>query len=76
MGCRLLIIGSVTYASKARAVLNDRGIASKIQKVSRVKALGGCGYALRVSDNSAAVAERFLNLAGIKVVDNTECEAV
>lgn len=75
MGCRLLILGSVTYASKARAVLNDKGIVSKIQKVSRVKSIGGCGYALRVPENSAAAAERFLNLAGIRVMGNTECEA-
>ncbi len=46
----LIAVSSITYAMKAKKLLNDRGFYCEIQRTP--KNLGsGCGYSIRVRDN-------------------------
>ncbi len=75
MDCEFLIVSSITYAMKAKAELENRGIACKVEKIKNVAALGGCGYGVKVSRGLSTAARRFLTIAGIKVIDTVDCEA-
>lgn len=75
MDCEFLIVSSITYAMKAKAELESRGIACKVEKIKNVAALGGCGYGVKVSKGLSNAAKRFLTIAGIKVIDTVDCEA-
>ena len=75
MDCRYLIVSSVTYAMKAKDVLKKQGISSKIEKIKNISKLNGCGYGVKVSEHDLHVALRFLNIAGITIIDISDCEA-
>ena len=75
MDCEFLIVSSITYAMKAKAELESRGIACKVEKIKNVASLGGCGYGVKVSRGLSTAARRFLSIAGIKVIDTVDCEA-
>ena len=74
MDCRIIVVSSITYAFKAKDILDSRGINSKVEKIKKVAALNGCGYGLRIAENNVKNAVRFLNYSGIKTVDIIECE--
>ena len=75
MNCEFLIVSSITYALKAKSELEGHGIVCKVEKIKNVAALGGCGYVIRVSSDTAALARRYMNLAGIRVITSMDCEA-
>ncbi len=75
MDCEFLIVSSITYAMKGKNELEAHGILCKIEKLRHVKSLGGCGYGLRVNRSDSALARRYLNLAGIRVISVVDCEA-
>ena len=75
MDCEFLIVSSITYALKAKSELESHGIVCKVEKIKNVAALGGCGHGLKVSKSISNTARRYLNLAGIKVVDTVDCGA-
>ena len=76
MGCKYIIVGSVTYAMKSKEVLDNQGIYCKIERIKKAGNYNGCGFALKVDSLNAVNAVRFLNIAGIKVLDTTDCEAI
>ena len=75
MNCDFLIVSSVTYGLKAKAELEKNGISAKVEKIKNVAALGGCGYGVKVSKELSGLARRYLNLAGIRVVEMMDCGA-
>ena len=75
MNCEFLIVSSITYALKAKSELEGHGIVCKVEKIKNVAALGGCGYGIRVSSDTAALARRYMNRAGIRVITSMDCEA-
>lgn len=75
MDCKYIIVSSVTYAMKAKNELDSRGIFSKIEKIKKIQKLNGCGYGLKISYRDTEIAARYLNLAGIKIIDIIDCEA-
>ena len=75
MGCKYIIVSSVTYAMKAKSEIDSHGIKSKVEKIKNVKKLGGCGYGLKLSNDDVSVAARYLTISGIKIVDIIDCEA-
>lgn len=75
MKCKYLIVNSVTYAMKAKAVLKSRGIDCKVEKVKNVPVLNGCGYGLKINEGVVGIASRYVGLSGIKIVDIIDCEA-
>ena len=74
MSCKYIIVGSVTYAIKSKEILENRGINVKIEKIKKVHALKGCGFGLKVDSAKSATAARFLNTAGINILDIIDCE--
>ena len=63
-----LIVSSITYALKSKSLLEARGIAASVEKIKNVKALGGCGYGVRVRSVMADAAAKILAANGIHVV--------
>lgn len=54
MGKYLIAMTSITYAMKAKALLNDRRLYCEIQRTPH--SIGsGCGYSLRVRDDPAKI---------------------
>lgn len=74
MDCVFLIVSSITYALKAKSELESHGIACKVEKIKNVAALGGCGYGIKVSKDHAAMARRYMNIIGIRIVETSDCE--
>ena len=75
MDCKIFVLSSVTYAFKAKSILESRGIISKIEKVKNVAAIGGCGYGVKVNEDDYKNAQRFLAVSGIKIIEISDCEA-
>ena len=75
MKCKYLIVSSITYAVKARDVLEIKGIASKIEKIKNVKSLNGCGFGLKLASAEVGIALKYMNASGIKIIDIIDCEA-
>lgn len=69
----LLIVGSVTYAMKARDILHTNGFSAYMERTKRTKEFG-CGYGLYVPKR-ADEAERLLVGRGIKILARVSREA-
>ncbi|MDE6148765.1 MAG: DUF3343 domain-containing protein [Ruminococcus sp.] len=50
MGKTLITMTSITYAMKAKAILNNRKIYCEIEKTPK-NVGSGCGYSIRIKDN-------------------------
>lgn len=72
--CFLIALSSITYANKAKILLRDRGIQSKISHTT--KGINGCGYSLRIEDTPSSKAVQILSKAGIPVQNVKRCDAV
>ena len=75
MKCKYLIVSSITYAMKAKGVLEKNGIFCKIEKIKNIQSLKGCGFGLKVASDLSVSALRYVNFAGINVLDVIDCEA-
>ncbi|MBO5577166.1 MAG: DUF3343 domain-containing protein [Ruminococcus sp.] len=51
----LITMTSVTYAMKAKKLLNAMGIYCEIERTPKIKG-SGCGYSIRVKDPAAVTA--------------------
>lgn len=54
-------VGSVTYALKAKQVLQQNGISASVRKTPSAKSNEGCGYAVvveRTPENVGAILQR------------------
>jgi len=68
MGKELIMVSSITYAYKARDLLNSYGIKAYIQRIPAEYRTNGCGYGVRVSGDAQDIAQ-LLGKNGIKVRD-------
>lgn len=69
MGKPLIMVSSVTYAMKAKQILNSFGIRSEIERTKDMKK--GCGYSLYVPKNTDE-AEKILRENNIKILGRAE----
>ena len=64
---KLILVPSVTYAMKAKSILDKYSIRSFVERTPKNLAISSCGYCLFVPDN-AQKAERLLRQSGIRVL--------
>ncbi len=67
MGKPLIIVGSITYAMKARDILNKVGIISNVVRTPRKYVTGSCNYSLNIKGD-VNIASETLEKNGIKVI--------
>ena len=73
MNRELILLPSVTYAMKAKGILDKHNIRSYIQRTPRSVAVKSCGYCVFVPKR-ADEAERILRSSGIRIVGRAERE--
>jgi len=73
MECVFLVVSSITYALKAKAVFEDYSIACRIEKIRNVAVLKGCGYGIRISRSDKSRSLALLRREGLRVVDIIDC---
>lgn len=66
MGKPLIVIGSITYAMKAKSILSSHGFNANIVRTPKGSKVGGCGYSIYVKDKIDEAIE-ILNEHGIRV---------
>ena len=69
MNTKYLIFSSVTYALRSMTLLKRYGIYSRLEKITNVSAIGGCGYALAVNGDTLDAAVSIITGEGIRVID-------
>lgn len=67
MNNELILLPSVTYAMKAKSILEKYKIRSYIQRTPRNTPIKACGYCLFVPDNTEE-AEYLLRKSGVRVL--------
>lgn len=73
MNCLFLVVSSVTFAFKAKNVLEKAGIPGKVEKLRDITVAGGCGYGVKIDAQYQNAAARALKRQNIKVIDVLEC---
>lgn len=73
MGKPVILLSSVTYAMKARELLQRQGIKAYVERIPP-SGSSGCGYGIYVP-KGADEAEGILREHGIKILGRTEQEA-
>ncbi len=69
MTYNILIFSSVTYALKARGVLEREGIKAKLEKLKKNQILHGCGYGLKIKNSDVLTSRGICEREGIKIID-------
>lgn len=64
----IIKVGSVTFALKAKDILQNRGIRAQIKKTSNPSKGEGCGYSVVVPDATESVIG-ILRLSGIEILE-------
>lgn len=75
MSKQLILLPSVTYAMKAKAILDQYKIRAYIQRTPKHVGVKSCGYCLFVL-NDADRAEALLRKNGIRVLGRAEREEI
>lgn len=70
---QLILVPSVTYAMKAKSILDKYYIKSYIQRTPKNVGVRSCGYCLFVPEESDE-AERLLRQNGVRVLGRAERE--
>ncbi|MBQ6336198.1 MAG: DUF3343 domain-containing protein [Ruminococcus sp.] len=73
MDLQLILLPSVTYAMKAKNILDRHHIRSFIQRTPKNAAVRSCGYCLFVPERTDE-AERLLRKSGVRVLGRAERE--
>ena len=71
MNNELILLPSVTYAMKAKSILDKYNIRSYIQRTPKSVKISSCGYCLFVP-NDTDRAERLLRESGVRVIGRGE----
>ena len=71
MGKNLILVNSITSASKGKKLLAENGISANVVRNTFHDSSNGCGYALSVRVD-ALTAQSILMQGGIKVIDIIE----
>lgn len=61
------VIGSMTGALRAQALLAEAAIRASVVKISSAKTTGGCAYGVEFSCTQGAIVRTVLEQAGIRV---------
>lgn len=61
----IVTVGAVTYAIKARRLLKNSGVPSRLVKVSSERSLGGCTHGIEISEEDLYTAASVLRGNGI-----------
>ena len=69
----LILVPSVTYAMKAKSILDQYQIRSYIQRTPKNTGVKSCGYCLFVP-NRADEAEKILREKGVRILGRAERE--
>ena len=75
MNQELILLPSVTYAMKAKSILDKQSIRSFLQRTPKNTGIKSCGYCLFVP-HRADEAERILRDRGIRVLGRAARDAV
>ncbi len=67
----IIVLTSMTYATKAQELLKKHGISSCITRNSQIKQIRGCGYGLQIKAELLPQAEEILSENGIKIAGKT-----
>ena len=67
----LILLPSVTYAMKAKSILDKASIRSYIQRTPPHTGIKSCGYSLFVPDRTEE-AEKILRKSGVRVLGRAE----
>ena len=71
----LILLPSVTYAMKAKSILDQYKIRSYIQRTPKSVSIKSCGYCLYVPDKTDE-AEKLLREKGIRILGRAEREGL
>ena len=71
---KLILFRSLTYAQRAVHLLRRAGISGRIVRTPQVLAGGGCGYAVRLSESTAAFALEVLQKERFPIVRVYSCD--
>ncbi len=71
----LILVPSVTYAMKAKSILDQYNIRSFIQRTPKNTGIKSCGYCLFVP-NEADKAELLLRKKGVRILGRAEREEI
>ena len=74
MDCKFLVVSSVTFAFKAKNILEEAGLSCKVEKIKDIATFGGCGYGVRIDAGYASAAVKALRRSNIKVIEVIDCE--
>ncbi len=72
---RILVLTSVTYAMKAKELLQKERIPSSLTRESAIRAIRSCGYGVKLDAEDAPRAEVILSRAGIRVLGIADASA-
>ena len=73
MNQELILLPSVTYAMKAKSILDKHNVRSYIQRTPKSVRIKSCGYCLFIP-HRADEAERILRESGVRVLGRAERE--
>lgn len=65
---QILVLTSITYAMKAKELLEQERIPSSLTRESAIKRIRSCGYGVRVRQGDASRAEALLRQADIRIL--------
>ncbi len=71
MGKSFIVVSSITYAMKAKQLLGNYGIKSKVIRTPKHNQNQSCTYSLFIPKKTDE-AERILKENGIKIIERTE----
>jgi len=68
----ILVFSSITYALKARDLLSRASISSELIRSPRVREIRGCGYGLKLQNDSVESAKTICSASGIRILSTLE----
>lgn len=71
---KIIIVGSITNAYRARDILNSKGMNAYIQRVSSTSAKRGCGYGIFTKNGNINDVIDILSNNGIKIQEVLELD--
>lgn len=75
MNNELILLPSVTYAMKAKNILDKHNIRSYLQRTPKHASIRSCGYCLMVPSRTDE-AEQILRRHGVRVLGRADREAI
>lgn len=71
MGKPLIMVSSITYAMKSKAILNKKGFHAYVERIPHTSQSIGCGYGVYVPERTEE-AQQILTDSGIHITGRME----